>query len=256
MNATSTKAFLHLERPVVFFDLETTGFDMERDRIVELCAIKMHPDGSQEEVHHLINPGRPIPHEASQVHGITDEKVKDAPSFASLSEALGSFFRGCDLAGFNIYQFDMPFLLQEFRRSQAEPFNRDEVKVIDVCTLFHKRFKRDLSSAFRYYCGADHTEAHSARADVLATMRVLEQQLVLYNDLHPSANAIHEHLFPLAQVDVAGKFVKNSQNVICFAFGKYNGEPATNQPDYLRWMLDRDFSEDTKTVIRKILEGC
>ncbi len=256
MNQTTESTattFLQLQRPIVFFDLETTGFDMEKDRIVELCAIKVFADGRQEERHHIINPGIFIPKEATAIHGIDNDKVIDAPFFSALANNLADFFTNCDLAGFNIFQFDMPFLLGEFRRCNKQPFTTDAVKVIDVCTLFHKRFKRDLSSAYKFYCGEEHNGAHSAKADVLATINVLKQQLLSYTDLQPTPTALHEHLFPARQVDVAGKFVKNNQDVICFAFGKYNGEPAISQPDYLKWMLEKDFSEDTKAVINKVL---
>lgn len=173
--------------------------------------------------------------------------------FSALATELADFFCDSDLAGFNIASFDMPFLLREFHRCNKQPFTEDSVKVVDVCTLFHKRFRRDLAAAVKFYCGGNHDDAHSAKGDVLATIEVLKQQLLLYNDLEPTPEALHNYLFPVRRVDVSGKFVYNAQDEICFGFGKYNGQPAASQPDYLRWMLSMDFSEETKTIAKKIL---
>jgi DNA polymerase-3 subunit epsilon len=251
--APAITGFLQLQRPLVFFDLETTGFDLDRDRIVEIYAMKMHPDGRQEEKHHIINPGIAIPKEATKVHGISNDTVIDAPFFAALAGELADFFAHCDVAGFNICNFDMPFLLREFHRCNKNPFTADDIKTVDVCTLFHKRFKRDLTSAFKFYCGKEHADAHSAKADVLATIEVLKHQLLMYTDIEPSPEAVHQHLFPVRKVDIAGKFVLNNNEEICFGFGKHEGQPAASQPDYLKWMLDKDFSEDTKDVVRQVL---
>lgn len=250
---SSIPPFLQLQKPIIFFDLETTGFDFERDRIVELCAVKLHGNDGREERHHIINPGIAIPKEASRIHGIGNDQVIDAPFFSALAGELAKFFKGCDLAGFNIASFDIPFLLREFQRCNLQPFSADEIKVVDVCTLFHKRFKRDLSAAVKFYCGAEHNGAHSAKSDVLATIEVLKHQLLLYDDLEASPEALHNYLFPVRKVDVSGKFVYNSNNEICFGFGKHNGELASAHADYLRWMLDMDFSEDTKDVVRRVL---
>ena len=247
------QGFLQLQRPLVFFDLETTGIDFERDRIVELCAVKFHIDGSREERHHIINPGISIPKEATLLHGISNDTVIDAPFFSALAAELSVFFSEADLAGFNIASFDMPFLIREFQRCNQHPFTEDSVKVVDVCTLFHKRFRRDLAAAVKFYCGRTHESAHSAKGDVLATIEVLKQQLLVYNDLEPTPEALHNYLFPVRKVDVSGKFVYNNQNEVCFGFGKYNGQVAVSQPDYLRWMLGMDFSEETKAIVKKLL---
>ncbi|OLY91454.1 DNA polymerase-3 subunit epsilon [Cnuella takakiae] len=244
--------FLELSRPLIFFDLETTGVDVRNSRIIELYAVKLLPDGSRQECHHLLHPGCPIPADATKVHGITDADVADKPSFLSVAQELALFFSDADLGGFNVQGFDIPLLVAEFGRCGLQPIVEGGVHVVDVCTLFHKRFARNLTNAVKFYCGEAHANAHSARADVLATIKVLKYQLLLYDDLQPTSAGIHNHLFA-GVVDSSGKFFRNDAGDIVFNFGKHKGVLALSQPEYLEWMLGADFNEDTKAVIRTLL---
>jgi len=180
--------FLHLEKPLIFFDLETTGTHPSTDRIVELCAVKLHPDGTREELYHLINPTIPISPGASAVHGITDEKVANKPTFGDLVNELAALFEGCDLGGYNIKKFDVPLLMEEFHRHKKYPISYSEVKLVDAMGIYHSKEKRDLSAAVKFYCDREHGEAHSAKADVLATIDILKHQLLRYEDLEPNTS--------------------------------------------------------------------
>lgn len=247
-------SFLELTRPLVFFDLETTGVDVAGSRIIELYAVKLMPDGSRDECHHLMHPGCAIPPDATRVHGITDADVAGKPLFAALAPQIARFFSDADLGGFNVQGFDIPLLVNEFARCGLQPIRQQEVHVVDVCTLFHKRFSRNLTAAVKYYCGETHTNAHSARHDVLATIKVLKYQLMMYDDLQPNAGSIHNHLFA-GVVDSSGKFLRNEAGDILFNFGKHRGTHALSQPEYLEWMLGADFADDTKAVIRSLLQS-
>jgi DNA polymerase-3 subunit epsilon len=206
--------FLQLERPIVFFDLETTGTNVASDRIIEICAIKLHPDGKQEELYHLVNPTVPIPAEATKVHGITNEQVAGKPTFQQLFTELADFFRDCDLGGYNIKRFDVPMLMEEFHRHRQYPISINEVKLVDVMGIFHSKEKRDLAGAVNFYCSREHEGAHGARADVLATIEVLKHQLLRYEDLQPNSSFLHDFLSQGRQVDVSGKFVRNEDGVV------------------------------------------
>jgi len=250
------KTFLSLTRPIVFFDLETTGTSATTDRIVEICAIKIHEDGSKEEFHQLINPTIPISPEATAVHGITDEMVAGEPTFGDLAEKLASFFTGCDLGGYNIRRFDVPMLMEEFYRHQQSPIDVSTIKLVDAMGIYHHKEKRDLSAAVRFYCNREHEGAHSAKADVLATIDILKQQLLKYEDLEPNTSFLHDYLSAGNEVDFAGKFTRDGEGRIIFNFGKYKGKEACSEPDFLKWMLDKDFTTDTKLVAQRIYRNC
>ncbi|RYD98333.1 MAG: 3'-5' exonuclease [Sphingobacteriales bacterium] len=242
---------MELERPLVFFDLETTGTNIAADRIVEICAIKLNPDGSQAELHELINPTIPIPAEATAVHKITNEMVADKPTFAERAEAYADFFCNCDLGGYNIKRFDVPMLMEEFARIGKYPVKVSDTHMVDVMAIYHQREKRDLAAAVRFYCDRDHTDAHSAKADVQATIDVLKQQLLRYEDLQPNTSFLH-NLLDDGLVDLSRRFVRDSSGNIVFNFGKHKGKNVESEPGYLEWMQGGDFTADTKIAIKRI----
>lgn len=251
------ETFLELSKPLVFFDLETTGVNPVTDRIVELYAIRVNADGTQDELHHLINPTIPIPQEAINVHGITNEMVADKPPFHLLAAEIGSFFRGCDLAGYNIKRFDVPLLLEEFQRCGKYPINFNDVKLVDVMAIYHSKEKRDLAAAVRFYLQREHKEAHSAKADVQATLAILKKQLLLYEGLEPNTSFLHDYLSAGSIVDGSGRFKRNREGEIIFNFGKHAGQPACTKPDYLKWMIrEGEFAADTKMVANRIYKHC
>lgn len=249
--------FLQLNRPVVFFDLETTGTDPLSDRIVELFAIRVNADGTQEELHHLIDPRIPIPAAATAVHSITDEMVAGCPTFEQLVDRIAGFFNECDLAGYNIKRFDVPLLLQEFERCGRYPINYNDVKLVDVMAIYHKQERRDLAAAVRFYLQREHTGAHRARADVEATISILKKQLLLYGELEPNTSFLHDYGSAGSTVDGSGKFRRNSAGEIVFNFGKHNGQPACTQVEYLDWMIrEGKFAPDTRMVANRIYRHC
>lgn len=248
--------FLNLTRPIVFYDLETTGKSPAVDRIVEIFAIKLHPDGSQEELHHYLNPTVPIPPEATAIHGITDEMVANKPIFRELVEELSVFFTGCDLGGYNVKKYDGPMLMEEFHRYKKYPIDLTEVKMIDAMAIYHTKEKRDLSAALRFYCQREHTEAHSAKADVLATIDILKHQLLKYEDLEPNTSFLHDYLSSGASVDLAGKFVRDERGNIVFNFSEHKGKEACTERGFLQWILKKEFSFDTKMVAQRIYDNC
>lgn len=244
-----------LTRPIVFFDLETTGINPTTDRIIELCVVKLHPDGQRESQVHVFNPTIPIPKEASDVHGFTDEMVKDKPIFAEKAKELQGFFAGCDLGGYNIVSFDLPLIAEEFcRASLFPPFNKD-TRLVDGLKIFYAHEKRDLTSAYRFYCGKSLEDAHSAEADVNASIEVLNMQVERYGLLE-TVEELHSFSGGGSEIiDFAGKFARNEQGVIVLTFGKNAGKPAIEDKGYLEWMLKSDFPMYTKYIIGKILKG-
>ena len=254
---TETERFLKLDRPIVFFDLETTGRDTAKDRIVEICAIKMHQDGTEEERKFLVNPTIPIPAGASAVHGYTDEMVADQPTFAQLADELARFFTGCDLGGYNLKSYDIPLLMKEFERVGKYPINFNEIKIVDVMRIYHHKEKRDLAAAVKFYCEKEHEGAHSAQADVRATIDILKHQLLRYNDLQPNISFLHDYLSANDYVDGSKKFKRDENGEILINFGKHYAEKACTQPEYLKWMFEQgDFMPDTKMVAKKIYMSC
>jgi DNA polymerase-3 subunit epsilon len=250
---------LELQRPLVVFDLETTGTDPMRDKIVEIALLRVEPDGSRRAVTRRVNPERPIPADATAVHGIRDEDVRSAPAFRQLARELLDVLQDADLAGFNVRRFDVPLLDREFREcglDLAVPGRR----VVDVMTIFHKKEPRDLSAAVRFFLGRDHAGAHGAEADVAASFEVLESQLNRYPDLPRTVEALDAYCFPVppGAVDRGGKFVLREGEVI-FAFGRQKGralrEVARVQRDYLEWILKQDFPDDARLLVEEALKG-
>lgn len=250
---------LQLQRPLVFFDLETTGLDIERDRIVELGLVKLMPDGERLTRARRIHPGMAIPPEATAVHHISDADVADCPPFARIAKDLHAWLQGCDLGGYNVERFDLPLLAAEFRRVQLE-FPAEGTRVVDAYRIFAQREGRDLKSALRFYCGKELIDAHSAEADILATVEVLEGQLQRYPDLPNDVAGLHEASHPRdpSWVDANGRLVwRNGEAIV--GFGKHRGrtlrEMATQEPGYLRWIIGGDFSSDLKEICSQALRG-
>ncbi len=246
---------LNLKKPLVFFDLETTGVDVSKDRIVEICYIKVFPDGSEKEYSRRVNPGIHIPEGASAVHGIYDEDVKDAPLFKEIAKEIATDFEGCDVAGFNSNRFDLPMLAEEFLRAQVD-IDLTRHHAIDVQVLYHKREPRTLSAAHKFYCGTEFDNAHSALADTRATYEVLKAQLDHYDDMENSVEALARESSFTKNVDFAGRFVYDDAGTEVFNFGKYKGfsvaEVLRRDPSYYGWMMNGDFPLNTKQVLTRI----
>ena len=246
---------LKLKRPIIFFDLETTGVDTSKDRIVEISLVKVMPDGEEIIKTRRLNPQMHIPAEATAIHGITDEDVKDCPTFAQVAKSLEQFIQGCDFGGFNSNRFDLPMLVEEFLRVGIN-VDFKKRKFIDVQNIFHKMEQRTLVAAYKFYCNKDLTEAHSAEADTLATYEVLKAQLDRYPTLENDVNALAEFSARGETVDYAGRIVYDSKGNEVFGFGKYKGrrvsEVFATDPSYYTWMMNGDFPLYTKKVITEI----
>lgn len=250
---------LVLERPLVFFDIESTGTNPYRDRIVEIAVIKVMPDGTRQEVVRRINPSMPIPAGASAVHGIYDDDVKDAPTFDVVAQNLYNYLENCDLAGYNIVKFDVPMLQEEFKRCGLT-LSMQNRKLIDVFNIFCRLYPRNLTAAYKFFCGGDLEDAHSALADTDATVAVLLGQLAKHPELPREMAGLAE--FSAARdadfIDSEGR-LKFSGDEAVINFGKNSGrrlkDLAVEDPGFLRWMLRSDFSEEVKSVIQKALQG-
>ena len=246
---------LNLKRPLVFFDLETTGVDTAKDRIVEISMVKVMPDGEEIVRTRLINPQMHIPEDATAVHGITDEDVKDQPTFAQIAKSLSQFIEGCDFGGFNSNRFDLPMLVEEFLRAGVDVDFKNR-KFIDVQNIFHKMEQRTLVAAYKFYCSKDLTDAHSAEADTRATYEVLKAQLDRYSELQNDVAALAEFSSRGETVDYAGRIGYNDKDEEVFNFGKYKGvkvsEVFQREPSYYDWMMNGDFPLYTKKVITEI----
>lgn len=246
---------LKLDRPVMFFDLETTGTDALHDRIVEISMIKVMPNGTDIQRTVRVNPGMPIPAEATAVHHITDADVADKPLFSQLAEGLAQSFRGCDLAGFNSNRFDIPLLAEEFARAGID-FDFNECRFIDVQTIFHKKEQRTLSAAYKFYCGKNLDDAHSANADTRATYEVLMAQLDRYDDLPNDMEKLSEYSSQNKNVDLMGRLVYDDRHREVINFGKYKGQLAVDvlrrDPSYFSWIQQGDFASSTKRAFMAI----
>ncbi len=248
---------LNLQNPLIFFDLETTGVDVAKDRIVELCYIKVFPNGNEESKSMRINPCMPIPPKSSEVHGIYDADVVDCPTFKDIAPELFKTFQGCDLAGFNSNRFDIPLLCEEFLR-QGMDFDVSKRKCIDVQNIYHKLERRTLVAAYKYYCEKDLEDAHSALADTRATLEVLEAQLDRYpSDLKNDVGFLAEYSKMNNNVDFAGRIIRDEKGVEVFNFGKHKGKPVVDvlrrlDPSYYAWMMQGDFAQNTKQVLTKL----
>ena len=246
---------LNLKRPIIFFDLETTGIDIARDRIVEISMVKVMPDGEEIVRTRRINPGMPIPAEATAIHGITDEDVKDCPLFPQIAKSLAQFIEGCDFGGFNSNRFDLPMLVEEFMRAGVDVDFRKR-KFIDVQNIFHKMEQRTLVAAYKFYCGKNLEDAHTAEADTRATYEVLMSQLDRYPELQNDVAFLADYSSFNKNVDFAGRMVYDDKGVEVFNFGKYKGMSVSDvlkrDPGYYSWILNSDFTLNTKATLTKI----
>ena len=251
---------LNLRNPLIFFDLETTGVNAAKDKIVEISYIKVYPNGKEESNTIRINPGRHIPEEATAVHHITDDDVKNCPSFKDVAKELSRVFEGCDIAGFNSNRFDLPLLVEEFLAVGVN-IDMTKRKFIDVQTIFHKMEQRTLVAAYKFYCGKNLEDAHSADADTRATYEVLKAQLDRYPSLQNDVDFLSEFSTQNKNVDFAGRIIYNDKNVEVFNFGKHKGCPVeevfrTIDRGYYDWMMQGDFPQNTKNVITNIKLRC
>jgi DNA polymerase-3 subunit epsilon len=247
---------LQLKNPLVFFDLETTGTNIVTDRIVEISFLKIHPNGNREQKTKRINPEMPIPADSSAIHGITDEDVKDCPTFRQIAKSLANQIEGCDLAGFNSSRFDIPLLMEEFLRAGVD-IDFSKRKLIDVQVIFHKKEPRTLEAAYRFYCGKELEDAHSAEADTLATYEVLKAQLDRYPELENDMGKLSDEFSAINNnVDFSGRIILNEHGVEIFNFGKHKGKPVSEvlkvEPSFYAWMMDSEFPLHTKQVLTKI----
>ena len=249
---------LSLKKALIFLDLETTGVDVAKDRIVQIALIRYMPDGSQEEYNEIINPEIPIPVQTSEIHGIYDVDVIGKPNFKERSEEIIKFIGDGDFAGFNSNRFDVPLLLEEFARNGID-FPMKDRKLIDVQNIFHKKEERTLAAAMKFYCGRELENAHDALADVRATADVLMAQLERYEDLEGSSEFLHDFSRRNKNLDFVGRFVENDKGIPCFNFGKHKGKPVAEvlkaEPSYYSWMMQGDFPHYTKKVLQNLKES-
>lgn len=250
---------LKLIRPLVVFDIESTGVSPRKDRIIELAAIKLMPNGEEISKCWLMNPTVPIPPETTAIHGISDEIVKDCPTFADKAKEIFEFFRDCDLSGFNADRFDIPCLEEEFARV-GMAFAPSARKHVDVQRVYHKKEPRDLSAAVRFYLGRNHDGAHGAEADTRATLEVLKAQMAKYTDLPQTVDEMDEYLVPHdpLNADRAGT-LRWKDGELTINFGKKKGESLKklllNEPNYLKWILKGDFDTEVRMIIKDLLDN-
>ena len=246
---------LNLKKPIVFFDLETTGVDITHDRIVEISLIKVMPSGEEIEKTRRVNPGIPIPPEATAVHHITDEDVANEPTFRQIAKSLANELVGCDIAGYNSNRFDIPMLDQEFQRAGVK-FDFSKARFVDVQTIFHKKEQRTLVAAYRFYCGKELDGAHSANADTRATLEVLKSQLDRYEDLPNDIEELSKFSQLNRNVDFMGRLIYNDADKEVINFGKYKGKIAEDilrkEPSYYDWIMKSDFAQNTKDCFTRI----
>lgn len=247
---------LNLKNPLIFFDLETTGTNINTDRIVEICYLKVHPNGNEEAKTMRINPEMHIPEASSEIHGIYDEDVADCPTFKDVAKDIAKDIEGCDIAGFNSNRFDVPVLVEEFLRVGID-IDLAKRKFIDVQVIYHKLEQRTLSAAYKFYCGKNLEDAHSAEADTRATYEVLKAQLDKYPDvLTNDINFLSEYSSYSKNVDFAGRIIYDNNGVEIFNFGKYKGYPVSEvlhrDPGYFGWIMNGDFTLNTINVLTKI----
>ncbi len=252
---------LKLTRPLIYFDLETTGLDIKYDRIIELAAVKLHPDGKKETLHHRFNPEMKVPSEVTALTGIKNEDVVGAPKFAELIPEISAFFDNADLAGYHINRFDVKVLVEAFKRAGVE-FNLNNRKLVDAQSIFHQKEKRDLSAAYQFYCGKELKDAHSAKADTEATLEILEAQLKRYADLPKDVDGLHEVCRGGNErnVDSEGKFFWRDGEA-AFNFGKYKSQTlrsvAKHHPEYLHWVIspDQRFPQEVIDICYRAMKG-
>ena len=246
---------LNLKNPIVFFDLETTGTNIVADRIVEISYLKISPNGTEESKTMRINPEMHIPEQATAVHGITDDDVKNCPTFKAVANDIAGAIKGCDLGGFNSNRFDIPLLAEEFLRAGID-IDLKRHKFVDVQVIFHKMEQRTLSAAYKFYCGKNLEDAHTAAADTAATSEVLKAQLDRYPELQNDIDFLSKFTCFNRNVDFVGAIVYNDKDEEVFNIGKYKGQRVADvlqrDPGYYGWMMNADFSQYTKKVLTQI----
>lgn len=246
---------LNLKKPIVFFDLETTGINIAKDRIVEISILKVFPNGNKESKTWLVNPEIEIPAEAAAIHGITNERVVTEPTFKELAKEVERMIEGCDLAGFNSNRFDIPLLAEEMLRVGVD-FDMKNRVAVDVQVIYHKKEQRTLSAAYKFYCDKELTDAHSAEADTNATYEILKAQLDKYDDLENDIKFLNEYSAHKKRADFAGFIVFNDKDEETFTFGKYKGKPVAEvlekDKGYYSWIQNADFPLYTKKVLTTI----
>lgn len=246
---------LNLKNPIVFFDLETTGINVSSDRIVEITYLKVEPNGNKTSKTLRINPQMHIPEQASAVHGIYDQDVADCPTFRQVAASIAKDIEGCDLAGYNSINFDIPLLVEEFLRADID-IDLKRRKFVDVMVIFYKQEPRNLSAAYKFYCGKDLSNAHSSEADTMATLEILEAQLCRYGDLENTIDFLSEYSSHNKNVDYAGRIIYDDKKREIFNFGKYKGmlvvDVFQRDPSYYQWMMNGDFPLYTKKVITRL----
>lgn len=246
---------LNLTKPLVFFDLETTGINIASDRIVEISILKVNPDGTEVSYTQRVNPIVEIPKEASDIHGISNQDVLNEPTFKQIAQKVSGLLKGCDLAGFNSNRFDIPLLAEEMLRSDVD-FDMKNRLAIDVQTIFHKKEQRTLGAGYQFYCDKDLENAHSAEADTLATYEILKAQLDKYDDLENDTKKLSEFSTQRKRADFAGFLLYDDDGIEIFSFGKYKGKKVTDilkeNPGYYAWIQNADFPLYTKKVLTEI----
>lgn len=255
MNFKTEPMQLNLTKPICFFDLETTGVNISKDRIVEISILKVHPDGKEETYTKKVNPTIPIPSETTAVHGISDSDVANAPTFKELSKEVYNLIKDSDLGGFNSNRFDIPLLAEEMLRAEID-FDMKGRQSVDVQTIFHKMEQRTLTAAYKFYCAKNLDDAHSAEADTKATYEVLKAQLGRYEDLENDTKFLAEFSSRKKFADFAGFLIFNKEDEECFSFGKHKGKRVVDvletEPGYFGWLLNADFPLYTKKVLTAI----
>lgn len=246
---------LKLSKPICFFDLETTGTNLAKDRIVEIAILKVHPNGNKESRSWLVNPEMKIPKEVIEIHGISNEKVTNEPTFKELAPTIYEMIKSCDLAGYNSNRFDIPLLVEELIRAGID-IDMKNVAAVDVQTIFHKKEQRTLSAAVQFYCGKDLEGAHSAEADTNATYEVLKSQLDKYEDLQNDVPFLAKFSAQKKCADFAGFIAFDKKGQEIFAFGKYRGKCVEqvfeDEPGYFGWIQNSDFPMYTKKILTAI----
>ena len=255
MHKPYQKMNLNLTKPICFFDLETTGINISKDRIVEISILKVFPDGKQESKTWLVNPEMPIPAEVTAIHGISNEDVADKPTFNELAKEVHNMIKDSDLGGFNSNRFDIPLLAEEMLRADMD-FDMKNRLAVDVQTIFHKMEQRTLSAAYKFYCDKDLTNAHSAEADTNATFEVLKAQVAKYDSLENDTKFLAEFSSRKKFADFAGFISYNKKDEEIFSFGKHKGKRVLDilneEPGYFGWLLNADFPLYTKKVLTAI----
>ena len=246
---------LNLKKPILFFDIESTGLNIANDRIVEICVLKIQPNGDQEIKTRRVNPTILISPEAEAIHGISNEDVKDCPTFKEVAKSLANWMSGCDVAGFNSIKFDVPLLAEEFLRAGVD-FDFRNKNSIDVQNIFHKLEQRTLSAAYKFYCKKDLENAHSAEADTVATYEILLAQIEKYDELENDMNFLSQFSKRSNFLDYAGRVAINENDQPVFNFGKHKNRLVSdifaNDPSYYSWMMNGDFPLDTKKVLTEL----